>query len=115
MVVYLINIKHIKKEQFKLFLQELPMIRQKKLLSYKHESDFLASIAGDMLLSYGLKEIYSINKLPEIYYGENGKPYFPDLDIFLIFLILGNMSHVLLEMPRLALIFKIQIICFRNN
>lgn len=76
MLAFLVNNTHLKRINYTNYLEKLPTIRQRQLLSYKFECDFLASLAGDLLLDYGLKELYGITQRPLMSYEKYGKPYF---------------------------------------
>lgn len=81
MLALLVNNTHLEGTNYKYYLEKLPLMRQHKLLSYKFECDFLASLAGDLLLDYGLKEFYGITKRPNVLYGKYDKPYFKNTKI----------------------------------
>ncbi len=87
MFVFLLNNTQLKQINHTYYLKRLPLERQHLLQSYKFEADYFASLAGDILLEYGLNKLYGITEMPLISFGEHGKPFFENSNIHF------NISH----------------------
>ena len=87
MLAFLLNSTQLKQINHTYYLKKLPLERQLLLQSYKFEADYLASLAGDMLLEYGINKLYGITEIPLISLGEHGKPFFENSNIHF------NISH----------------------
>ena len=56
----------------------LPDERRQKALAFKHELGRRQSVAVWMLLRQGCREVFGLEDVPSVAYGEHGKPYFPE-------------------------------------
>lgn len=106
MLAFLLNSTQLKQINHTYYLKKLPLERQLLLQSYKFEADYLASLAGDMLLEYGINKLYGITEIPLISLGEHGKPFLKIQIFILIFLTLENIHYVQLVTPLLVLTSK---------
>lgn len=56
----------------------LPEARRQKALAFRHELGRRQSVAAWLLLRQGCREVFGLDDVPAVAYGEHGKPYFPD-------------------------------------
>ncbi|MEM8528929.1 MAG: 4'-phosphopantetheinyl transferase superfamily protein [Bacteroidota bacterium] len=73
-------------ELLKKYTNTLPLVFQERLSKFRRWQDQQASLLGRILLVKGVKQLYGC-ALPEIVFGQYGKPLFKDGDIHF------NISH----------------------
>ncbi|MBN7773923.1 4'-phosphopantetheinyl transferase family protein [Clostridium aminobutyricum] len=85
--VYIAQIDEEKEYCYNDFIQVLPIEKKEHLLRYRFKKDLLLSLLGEILLRYGLKDMYGYYEELEIFYGKHKKPYLKKPNVFF------NISH----------------------